>query len=112
MRFPGVAGAIPLPGDYDGDGSTDLGLYDPATSTFSVLYRAGDYKLGFSKVWGVPGDTPVAGDFNGDGRVDLAVFRPANGTYYVLSGASNFTAGFSRPSGVGGTATDVSVSTP
>ena len=103
---------VPVPGDYDGDGKLDLGVYTSATSTFTVRYQSSRYTTGFSRQWGISGDIPVPADYDGDGRLDIAVFRAENGTYYVLQGSSNFTTAFSRAMPVGGTAVDVPVLAP
>lgn len=64
------------PGDVDGDGTTDLVVYRPSTSTFWVqASEDGEVALPL----GAPGDAPAAGDFDGDGRVDLATVRPGAG---------------------------------
>ena len=34
----GVAADVAVPGDFDGDGKTDLAIYRPATGTWHVLY--------------------------------------------------------------------------
>ena len=60
---------IPVPADYYGDGSTVLGSYNAATSTFYVDNR-------IPVQWGNPGDYPVPGDYNGDGLIEMATWNP------------------------------------
>ena len=52
---PVVFGAgtdAPVPGDYDGDGTTDIAVYRPSTGEWIVRNQ-------FTIVFGDPGDVPV-----------------------------------------------------
>jgi hypothetical protein len=95
----GWPGALPVPGDYDGDGSSDLAVFDTGTGawyvyTLGLLGRPAGV-LAWDARWGWPGAWPVPGDFDGDGSSDLAVFDTGTGAWYV------YTLGLSgRPAGV------------
>jgi hypothetical protein len=67
---------VHVPGDFNGDGSTDLAVYRPSTGTWYVRNQV-------TTLWGLPGDLPVPGDYNGDGTTDVAVYRPSTGTWLV-----------------------------
>jgi len=80
-----------MPGDYDGDGKTDMAQWRPSTGKWYIIPSGTGNS--YSQTYGANGDFPVAGDFDGDGTTDLAVWRPSNGTWYLLksSGGSTVT---------------------
>ena len=73
---------LPVTGDWDGNGVTDLGVYDQATATFTLL-QMDPMGAPFTTVvpFGVPGDVPVTGDWDGNGITDLGVWSPATATF-------------------------------
>jgi hypothetical protein len=69
-------------GDWDGDGVTDVGVYDAATGTFSLRTVSADGAVSIAPVvLGGTGDLPVTGDWDGDGIDDVGVWTPATATY-------------------------------
>lgn len=80
----GWAGAKPVPGDYDGDGIWDLGVFDENTGTWYILSLSNGV-LAWGVQWGFYGATVVTGDYNGDGKHDLAVYDPGSGYWYISS---------------------------
>ncbi len=74
-------GDLPVPGDFDGDGKTDVAIYRPSTgnwfwvgSTNAVVGHL-TWGLPDANAWSLPGDVPIPADYNGDRRADAAVYR-------------------------------------
>lgn len=72
----GLAGDVPVTGDYNGDGVMDRGVYRSSSGTWWLPI------VGFVQ-WGLAGDLPVPGDYDGDGTTDVAVYRPSAGVWYL-----------------------------
>jgi hypothetical protein len=79
------------PGDFDGDGKTDITVYRPSNGGWYELLSGTNYSTYGSYLWGLPGDVPVRGDFDGDGKADVAVYRRSNGTWYILLSSTGYT---------------------
>ncbi len=81
-------GAVPVPGDYDGDSRTDPCLYQESTGVWIGRLSGSGYRLA-SGALGGPGYSPLpSGDYDGDGRVDPGVYHRASGQWTVLFSAS------------------------
>jgi glucose/arabinose dehydrogenase len=95
LYYFGLPTDVPVAGDYDGDGKTDLALYRPSNNGWYVLKSSTSLTSGFSVPWGssAAGDIPVPADWDNDGRTDLAVFRPSTSGWYILPSSKNFTSG-------------------
>jgi SpoIID/LytB domain protein len=74
---------IPYAGDWNGDGTTTLGLYRQSTG---FLFLRNSNTQGIADIniyYGNPGDLPVAGDWNGDGTDTVGIFRPSEAKVYL-----------------------------
>jgi hypothetical protein len=59
MRQWGASADTVVPGDYDGDGKTDLAVFRPSTRTCHLLYSNANYTTSASYPWGANTDIPI-----------------------------------------------------
>jgi len=75
MHF-GMNGGIPVTGDWNGDGVTEIGVFRDG-EWFLDLNGNGQWDEG--DLWAKLGsakDRPVTGDWDGDGKTDIGIFGP------------------------------------
>jgi hypothetical protein len=78
----GWSSVEPVSGDYNGDGTNDLAVFDQATGRWFIQTREKKI-LAWSVFWGWPGVRPVPGDYNGNGTNDLAIFDQNTGRWFI-----------------------------
>ncbi len=73
----GVHEGIPISGDFNGDGTVDVGVFVDGNWYLDVNGN-GQWDHGdlFAKL-GRRGDKPVTGDWDGDGKTDIGIYGPA-----------------------------------
>ncbi|MBT8420263.1 MAG: VCBS repeat-containing protein, partial [Gammaproteobacteria bacterium] len=81
INWGGRSGDIILPGDYDGDGYDEVGLWQPHTRTWWVRSMLQGTNRQFK--FGTSSGIPIPHDYNDDGRLDLAYWEPFERKIYV-----------------------------
>jgi hypothetical protein len=111
----GYAGTIPIVGDFDGDGITDFGCYDPvgipglaSPGSWYIMQSRNGFR---TETFGYKGTIPVVGDYDGDGIDDFGCYDPSGipgaaspGSWYIMQSRNGFrteTLGFAGTEPVG-----------
>jgi len=83
----GISGDIPITGDWNNDGKSEIGVFRNSTHLFYLDYNGNGVWNGASVDWqynfGISGDIPVTGDWNSDARTEIGVFRPSTHLFYL-----------------------------
>ena len=92
----GSAGDLPVTGDMNGDGFSEVGVYHPASGAWYFDLDGNGAWSGCGldlclAQFGIPSDVPVTGDWDGDGRSEVGVYR--NGQWYFdMDGSGTWSA--------------------
>ncbi len=91
----GIAGDIPVVGDWNGDGRIKIGVFRNgtwyldysgafvATGIWAGCGAPADPTKDACLTFGTTGDIPVVGDWNSNGFTKIGVFRPSFGNWYL-----------------------------
>lgn len=79
-----VAGGVGVDNDYDGDGASDLAVYNETTGSW-YIWSIQNGQVVWGLTLGGPGFKPVTGDYDGDNIADLAVYNEDLGQWYIYS---------------------------
>ena len=75
--FGGGYYVLPVPGDYNGNGSAEMAVFNTSTGEWHL--HDGDQHINYGNV----GDLPVQADYDGDGDTDIAVVNMKLGEWRV-----------------------------
>jgi len=90
--FYGMAGDIPIVGDWTNDGCDTLGIY--RNGRVFIKNTLGTGVADFDFWYGIPGDRPFTGDFNGDGVDTVGLYRESTGFVYFRNSLDTGVADF------------------
>ncbi len=98
------SGAVPLAGDWDGDGDDTIAIYDPATGAFFLknTNAGGNADVVFTFGAGGSGIVPLAGDWDGDGTDTVGLYVQATGAFFLRNANSSGPADVVFTFGAGG----------
>jgi len=114
----GAATDLPVTGDWNGDGTDEVGVWRPSTRQFLLDTNANgkwDGPTGgdnLTPAFGAATDRPLAGDWNGDGKDEVGVWRPGDRRFRLDAngnGRWDGPAGTDILTGAFGASTDVPV---
>ena len=71
-----------MTGDYDGDGKTDIAIYETNTGAWWIIPSSGIPAYGVG--WGGSAFKPVPGDYDGDGKTDIAIYDNVSGGWWII----------------------------
>ncbi len=81
-RYVSTSTKVQAPGDFDGDGLSDVSVYLTALAAEAYRPSGGGADV-VTKIGATGQSVPAPGDYDGDGRADIAVFNPATAVFTI-----------------------------
>jgi hypothetical protein len=84
----GAAGDVPIVGDWNGNGVSKIGVFEPQSGIWKLDFNGNGKWDGCETdrcfgPFGYDGDIPVAGDWDGSGTSKIGIFRPNTGEWFL-----------------------------
>lgn len=84
----GAAGDLPVAGDWNGNGVSKIGVFEPQSGIWKLDFNGNGKWDGCKKdkcfgPFGYDGDIPVVGDWDGSGTSKIGIFRPNTGEWFL-----------------------------
>jgi serine protease len=100
----GAVGDLPIVGDWDGNGTTTIGVYRPSTGDFFLrnTNASGVPDVSFQFGAGGAGYIPLAGDWDGNGTKTIGLYDPTTGSFFLKNSNSGGLADLQFTFGGGG----------
>jgi hypothetical protein len=81
-------GSRPITGDWNGDGLTEVGVFNAGTGMFVLRRVDADGAVTIERVpFGTVTSLPVVGDWDGDGADDLGTWAPGTARFSLRNAA-------------------------
>jgi hypothetical protein len=97
----GLPGETRVTGDWDGNGTTTVGLYDQSTGVWRLRNANSPGAAEIEFQYGGPGLAPVTGDWDGDGTTTIGVYNQSTGAWALRNsngaGSPNMEAQYGGP---------------
>ncbi len=85
FTFGGSSSLVAISGDWDGNGTSTPGLYEPSTGTFYLRNSnaGGNADVVFTFGAAGAGIVPLVGDWNNDGTDTIGIYNPATAAFFL-----------------------------
>ena len=87
--------------DFDGDGKSEMTIYNGSTGYWYSLTSASGFTAAVNRSWGGTVYLPVPGDYDGDGRTDYGIYHSISGVWTILLSGAGYTTTLSKSNGGG-----------
>ncbi len=106
-NYNGTDLLIPIPSDYDGDGKTDVALFNKINATWLILRSSDSSKEPTRTACSDREEIPIPADLDGDSKCDYSCFNMRDSRWPALLSATNYSY---ISKSFGGKSTDIAIS--